>query len=126
MRGVVIVVALAAAVAGPVAALWWGLARRRAFGTVAEQAAYEVLHLANEAAPPFRQGLTVAAAERAVRSLRRLLGCDAIAITDRSAVLAWDGVGAPHRDDLLGMARGVLDSGSPAVVGANRLRCDDP
>jgi hypothetical protein len=36
------VVALAAAVTGPVAALWWGLGRRRAFGTVAEQAAYMV------------------------------------------------------------------------------------
>jgi two-component system LytT family sensor kinase len=126
MRGVVVVLALAATVAGPVAVLWWGLARRRAFGTVAEQAAFEVLHLANEAAPPFRSGLTVAAAERAVRSLRRLLGSEAIAITDRCTVLAWDGEGDHHRDDVMEMARGVLDGGSPAIVGPNRLRCGEP
>jgi len=126
MRGVVVVIAVAVAVAGPVAVLWWGLARRRAFGTVAEQAAFEVLHLANEAAPPFRSGLTVAAAERAVRSLRRLLGSDAIAITDRTTVLAWDGDGAHHRDDVLAMAAGVLDGGRPTIVGPGRLRCDDP
>jgi two-component system, LytTR family, sensor kinase len=128
MRGVVVVIAVAVAVAGPVAVLWWGLARRRVFGTVAEHAAFEVLHLANEAAPPFRSGLTVAAAERAVRSLRRLLGSDALAITDRSRVLAWDGAGTHHRDDVLAMAEGVLDGGRPTIVGegADRLRCDDP
>jgi two-component system LytT family sensor kinase len=123
MRGVIVILALAAAVAGPVGVLWWGLARRRAFGTVAEQAAFEVLHLANEAAPPFRSGLTVAAAERGIRSLRRLLGSDAIAITDRSAVLAWDGDGDHHRDDVLAVARNVLDRGRPTIVGPDRLRC---
>lgn len=108
------------------AALWWGLGRRRAFGTVAEQAAFEVLHLANEAAPAFRSGLTVAASARAVRSLRRLLGSDAIAITDRSAVLAWDGDGEHHRDTVLPMARSVLDGESPVIMGPDRLRCGQP
>ena len=126
MRGVVVIVALAAAVACPVAALWWGLARRRAFGTVAEQAAFEVLHLANEAAPPFRSGLTAVAASRGARSLRRLLGSDALAITDRGAVLAWDGPGEHHRPAALAMARPVLDGGSPAILGADDLRCDEP
>lgn len=104
-------------------ALWWGLERRRAFGTVAEQAAYEVLHLANEAAPPFRSGLTVTAASRGVRSLRRLLGSEALAITDRGIVLAWDGGGEHHRPDLLAMAAPVLDGGSPVVLGPHDLRC---
>jgi two-component system LytT family sensor kinase len=126
VRGVVVIVALAAAVAGPVFVLWWGLARRRAFGTVAEQAAYEVLHLANEAAPPFRSGLTAAAASRGARSLRRLLGSDALAITDRSLVLAWDGEGEHHRPAVLAMARAVLDGGSPAILDADDLRCDEP
>jgi two-component system, LytTR family, sensor kinase len=125
VRGVVIVVALAAAVAGPVAALWWGLGRRRAFGTVAEQAAYEVLHLANEAAPPFRSGLTVDAAGRAVRSLRRLLGSEALAITDRGVVLAWDGGGEHHRLELLSMARPVLDGGSPVILEPSDLGCGE-
>ena len=126
MRGVVVIVALAVAVTGPVVALWWGLARRRAFGTVAEQAAFEVLHLANEAAPPFRSGLTVVAASRGARSLRRLLGSDALAITDRSLVLAWDGGGEHHRPDVLAMAAPVLDGGSPAILGADDLRCGRP
>jgi two-component system, LytTR family, sensor kinase len=125
VRGVVIVVALAAAVAGPVAALWLGLGRRRAFGTVAEQAAYEVLHLANEAAPPFRSGLTVEAAGRAVRSLRRLLGSEALAITDRGVVLAWDGGGEHHRFELLSMARPVLDGGSPVILEPSDLGCGE-
>lgn len=126
VRGVVVIVALAAAVAGPVFVLWWALARRRAFGTVAEQAAYEVLHLANEAAPPFRSGLTAAAASRGARSLRRLLGSDALAITDRSLVLAWDGEGEHHRPAVLAMARPVLDGGSPAILDAEDLRCGEP
>ena len=126
MRGVVVALALAAAVTGPVVALWWGLARRRAFGTVAEQAVYEVLHLASEAAPPFRSGLTVAAASRAVRSLRRLLGSEALAITDRGVVLAWDGGGEHHRSEVLAMAGRVLDGGSPVILRASDLRCDEP
>jgi two-component system LytT family sensor kinase len=126
VRGVVVALALAAAVTGPVVALWWGLARRRAFGTVAEQAVYEVLHLANEAAPPFRSGLTVAAASRAVRSLRRLLGSEALAITDRGVVLAWDGGGEHHRSEVLAMAGRVLDGGSPVILRASDLRCDAP
>jgi len=126
MRGVLIVLALGVAVLGPVAVLRWGLARRRAFGTVAEQAAFEVLHLANEAAPPFRSGLSVAAAERAARSLRRLLGSKALAITDRRAVLAWDGDGSHHRAAVMSMAASVLDGGSPVVLRPQQLRCDDP
>jgi two-component system LytT family sensor kinase len=126
VRGVVVAVALAAAVTVPVVALWWGLARRRAFGTVAEQAVYEVLHLANEAAPPFRSGLTVAAASKAVRSLRRLLGSEALAITDRGVVLAWDGGGEHHRPAVLAMAGRVLDGGSPVILGPDDLRCGEP
>ena len=126
MRGVVVAVALAAAVTGPVVALWWTLARRRAFGTVAEQAVYEVLHLANEAAPPFRSGLTVAAASRAVRSLRRLLGSEALAITDRGVVLAWDGGGEHHRSAVLAMAgRSTRENVQKALAAlARRARPD--
>jgi two-component system, LytTR family, sensor kinase len=126
VRGVVVAVALAAAVTGPVVALWWGLARRRAFGTVAEQAVYEVLHLASEAAPPFRSGLTVGTASRAVRTLRRLLGSEALAITDRGTVLAWDGGGEHHRPAVLSMASRVLDGGSPVILRPSDLRCGEP
>jgi two-component system LytT family sensor kinase len=125
VSGLVVVVVVTAAVAVPVVALWWGLARRRAFGTVAEHAAYEVLHLATEAAPHFRSGLTVAAASRAVRSLRRLLGSEALAITDGSTVLAWDGGGEHHRDAVLTMARPVLEGGSPVILGPDDLVCDE-
>ena len=54
MRSIVFVAALAVTVLVPAVALYRVLRVRRAFSTAAEQATYNVLHKANEAAPPFR------------------------------------------------------------------------
>ncbi len=69
---------------------------RARLGSEGDMATYRTLHLASLAAPPLRAGLTPASAQRAAKHLRTLLGVEALAITDRVEVLAWDGVGERH------------------------------
>ncbi|GAB2593753.1 histidine kinase [Streptomyces capparidis] len=109
---------LAAAVAllAAGAALGSVAARRRGaggrdLGTPVERATFQTLHTASLAAPPLRAGLTEDTARKAARRLRSLLGTPALSLTDRTAVLTWDGVGEHHRDGLLEQARQVLDTG---------------
>lgn len=68
-------------------------------GTPVERATFHTLHTASLAAPPLRAGLTEETARKAVRGLRPLLGTEALCLTDRSRVLAWDGPGASHHQD---------------------------
>ncbi|MGH9242784.1 MAG: sensor histidine kinase [Acidimicrobiales bacterium] len=116
---------IAVIVVVPAVGLWRALRGRRQFGTTIERAAYEVLHLANQAAPSFRRGLTVLAAERAARPLRRLLGSAALAFTAEERVLTWDGDGAHHADQLPSVAGMVVGDGRAAIVGAQELGCAD-
>ncbi|UNK70797.1 histidine kinase [Microbacterium sp. H1-D42] len=60
-------------------------------GTDAEQATYQTLHLASRAAQNLRGGIDEADAARAVKHLRALLGCESLAIADRSGAIAIDG-----------------------------------
>ncbi|MET9375411.1 histidine kinase [Streptomyces sp. NPDC002992] len=81
-------------------------------GTPVERATFHTLHAASLAAPPLRGGLTEDAARKAVRRLRSLLGTEALCLTDRSAVLAWDGPGeGHHREHVMDQVAGILDSG---------------
>jgi two-component system, LytTR family, sensor kinase len=104
--------------------------RRQHFGTPADRATYATLHTASLAAPSLREGLTPAAAGKAIRHLRDLLGTAAIAICDSGGVLAWDGVGGAyettHRADAKAVARHTLRTGRTAVLGANDIACGDP
>jgi two-component system LytT family sensor kinase len=104
--------------------------RRKHFGTPADKATYATLHTASLASPYLREGLTPAAAGKASRHLRDLLGTAAIAICDPSGVLAWDGVGGPyesnHRRDAKAIAAPTLRSGRTAVLGAHDVACGDP
>jgi two-component system LytT family sensor kinase len=104
--------------------------RRKHFGTPADKATYATLHTASLASPHLREGLTPAAAGKASRHLRDLLGTAAIAICDSSGVLAWDGVGGPyesnHRRDAKALAAPTLRSGRTAVLGAHDVACGDP
>ena len=43
-------------------------------------------------APPFRAGLTTAAASKSIPDSHQLLGCPAVALTNQTDLLAWDGV----------------------------------
>lgn len=92
----------------------------RDLGTDAERATYHTLHTASQAGQHLRRGLNPAGATKAGRQLRALLGSDALAITDTTAVLAWDGAGEELRPALMTMAADVLAGGRTAVLPAQR------
>lgn len=60
-------------------------------GTDAEQATYQTLHLASRAAEHLRDGLEGPDAQRAGKHLRALLGCDSLALADRTGAIAIEG-----------------------------------
>ncbi|MFJ8648730.1 sensor histidine kinase [Streptomyces sp. NPDC093546] len=92
-------------------------------GTPVERATFHTLHTASLAAPPLRAGLTEDTARKAARRLRPLLGTEALCLTDRTAVLAWDGPGAAHhRDQVMERVAELLDSGRSQSV---RTECGD-
>ncbi|TFV31654.1 sensor histidine kinase [Streptomyces sp. T1317-0309] len=114
----------------PLLAAGFWLGRRTArpeslggLGTPVEHATFQTLHTASLAAPPLRAGLTEETARKSARRLRTLLGTDALCLTDREAVLAWDGAGEHHRDEVLGRLVGPLETGRGEAF---RLRCDEP
>ncbi|MEW1549929.1 histidine kinase [Streptomyces tsukubensis] len=92
-------------------------------GTPVERATFHTLHTASLAAPPLRAGLTGDTARKAARRLRSLLGTEALCLTDRERVLAWDGPGADHHERRV-MARvaEVLESGRGTTV---ETRCEE-
>ncbi|NUT71716.1 sensor histidine kinase [Pseudarthrobacter sp. C4D7] len=90
----------------------------RELGTDAERATYHTLHAASQAGQHLRRGLNPAGAAKASRQLRSLLACDALAITDTSGVLAWDGGAEDIRPRLMDLAADVLASGRTAVLAA--------
>ena len=126
MRSIVFVAALVVTVLVPAVALYRVLWVRRAFSTAAEHATYNVLHKANEAAPPFRGGLTTAAASKSIRDLHHLLGSSAVALTNETDLLAWDGVADHHGGQAAALAGEVVGSGRSKVVTAAELSCTDP
>ena len=90
----------------------------RDLGTDAERATYKTLHAASEAGQHLRRGLNPAGAAKASRQLRTLLGCEALAITDTTVVLAWDGAAEDLKARLMELAAGVLAGGRTAVLPA--------
>ncbi|OKK15143.1 histidine kinase [Streptomyces sp. CB00455] len=95
-------------------------------GSPVERATFHTLHTASLAAPPLRAGLTQDTARKAARRLRSLLGTEALCLTDREAVLAWDGPGGDHHQPGV-MARVAvpLESGRSQSVrtGCRRPGC---
>ncbi|MFE7582800.1 sensor histidine kinase [Streptomyces gardneri] len=93
-------------------------------GTPVERATFHTLHTASLAAPPLRAGLTEETARKAASTLRSLLGTEALCLTDRSAVLAWDGPGGDHhRAHVPALAADTLDTGRSRSAHTD---CDDP
>jgi two-component system, LytTR family, sensor kinase len=116
---------LAAAGAAAVILLVLYLVRRRRYlGTSADRATFDTLHAASLAAPSLREGLTEHGADRAVRHLRTLLGASAVALTDRTHLLAAEGDAQHHADDALHHAAGVLAGGRTQVFAAREVACD--
>jgi two-component system, LytTR family, sensor kinase len=95
---------------------------RARLGSEGDMATYRTLHLASQAAPPLRGGLTAGSAQRSAKHLRTLLGVEALAIADRVEVLAWDGVGERHGQAALAHAALALASGTAVVLTADQAR----
>ncbi|MFE9248913.1 histidine kinase [Streptomyces sp. NPDC007088] len=98
-------------------------AGRSDLGTPVERATFDTLHTASLAAPPLRAGLTEESARKALRRLRSLLGTDALCLTDRRRVLAWDGHGEHHARRVMEQVAAVLESGRGAAFACG---CGNP
>ncbi|WP_415953263.1 sensor histidine kinase [Streptomyces sp. KLOTTS4A1] len=86
-------------------------------GTPVERATFHTLHTASLAAPPLRAGLTEDTARKAVKRLRSLLGTEALCLTDREGILAWDGPGLGHHTEaVLRRVGEVIASGRSVSV----------
>src|SRR2546421_721735 len=114
-----LLVALGAAVYGVVR-----LRARRGVATATQRATYDVLHTAGQAADPLRAGLSPATAGKAVRHLRTLVGAAGLALTDPGSVLAFDGAGEHHGEQVLAAAAKAMASGRATVLGSGDMPCD--
>src|SRR5262245_1123252 len=100
--------------------------RRGHLGTESDRATFRTLHTASLASPALREGLTATSAERSLRHLRALLGTPAAALTDTSALLAWDGIGSHHSGQAPEVARVAVEHGSTRITDPRDLPCDEP
>ena len=117
------VVALVSALAAALFAVV-RLRARRGIATASQRATYDVLHTAGLAAEPLRAGLTPATAAKAVRHLRTLVGSVGLALADRDELLAIDGRGGHHAEQLVAAAAQAVDSGRSMVLGDDEVPCD--
>src|SRR5829696_6155938 len=105
---------------------WGALLRRGHLGTEADRATYRTLHTALLASPPLRMGLTPTAAERSLKHLRSLLGATAVAMTDTTGLLAWDGGRSHHADQPAVISSGTLAHGRTTVLDGADVACPEP
>src|SRR3954467_15877387 len=117
------VVALVAALVGALYAVV-RLRSRTGIATAAQRATYEVLHIGALAAEPLQAGLTPAGWAKAVRHLPSLPGAVGFAIASPDGILAFDGEGEHHADQLAVVAAKVVASGRSLVLGTRDLACD--
>jgi two-component system LytT family sensor kinase len=104
----------------------FGWLRPHHLGTQAGRATFRTLHTASLATPALRAGLTVASAERSARHLRSLLGAPAIALTDTTALLAWDGGFQHHAEQAVALSASVVADGGTSVRHRRDVPCEDP
>ena len=123
MGTVLAVVAVLAALAGAVVAVV-RLRARRGIATAMQRATYEVLHTAALAAEPLRGGLSAAAAGKAVRHLRALVGAAGLALTDKDICLAYEGRGAHHSAQLTAAASKAVEANRSVILHQGDLPCD--
>jgi two-component system LytT family sensor kinase len=104
---------------------WGALLRRGHLGTEADRATFRTLHTALLASPPLRQGLNPASAERSLKHLRTLLGAPAVAMTDTTRLLAWEGGRAHHAGQPAVIAAATLGHGRTTVVDGADIACEE-
>lgn len=121
MPSVLAALALAVALAAAVLAVM-RLRGRRGIATPGQRATYEVLHTASLATEPLRAGLTPAAAGQAVKHLRTLVGARGVALLTEDGVLALDGRGDHHSEQLVAAAKKGRAGVEPIVCERCELR----
>jgi two-component system, LytTR family, sensor kinase len=109
-------IAVAGVLAIPLGAAVRAARRHHVYGTPTERAAYEAMHTVSLAAPTLREGLSAESARKSARHLRRLLGTAAVAITDQTKLLVWDGDGGKHAAEAFGHSAQVLADRRVALI----------
>ncbi|HEX6967664.1 MAG TPA: histidine kinase [Micromonosporaceae bacterium] len=112
---------------GALGAAIFAVVRRRArqdIATPAQRATYQVLHAAGLAAEPLRAGLNRVSAARAVRHLRALVGSAGLGLTDGTELLALDGYGDHHGEQLAAAARKAIAADRSTVLRSGELMCE--
>jgi two-component system LytT family sensor kinase len=106
--------------------LAWRLARgSRELGSDSDRATFRTLHLASRAATHLRGGLDGDDVGRAARSLRQLLGADALAVVTAEGAVALDG-STTLEPDARRVAERVLATGRRHVESRDHQNGDDP
>ncbi|GAB3274547.1 histidine kinase [Sinomonas notoginsengisoli] len=105
------------------AGAWRMWSSRRDFGSDAERASYTILHSAAQAGRYLRGGLEPAGAAKAAHHLRSMLGAPALALTDDSRLLAWDGESPAHAGTAMALAATTLAQGRARVADESELEC---
>lgn len=103
--------------------LWRGTRNKQSLSTEAQRVTYETLHTAWSAAPPLRAGLVPDAAKKSARHLRTLLDTPALALTDETEVVAWEGVSDHHAAEAMAQAEDVFMTGRTQ---AYDIGCSEP
>ncbi len=103
-----------------------GRSGSRGFVSDVDHATHATLHTASLAARHLQDGLTPEGVGRAAKHLRQLLGAPAIAITDATSLLAWDGAADHHASHAREDAEEVLRTGHTIVLGSGQVSCSDP
>jgi two-component system LytT family sensor kinase len=103
----------------------WGWLRPGHLGSEADRATFRTMHTASLAGPPLRSGLTEASASKAIRHLRDLLGAPSIALSDTERLLAWEGRGSHHAEQVARLAQGVVENGRTTVGDKVDIPCFD-
>jgi two-component system LytT family sensor kinase len=98
---------------------------RRGIATATQRATYEVLHRAGLAAEPLRGGLTSINAAKAARHLHALVGGVGLGVADSHQVIALDGSGEHHREQLAAAVKRAIAASRAVVLRAADLPCDN-
>lgn len=91
----------------------------------------KALFIADQTLPFFRQGLGLQSSQKAAEVIRKLTGADAVAVTDRSRVLAHVGEGSDHHIPLQQVStevtKNVLQTGRICVAHSKaEINCPHP
>src|SRR6476469_4024519 len=103
-----------------------GRGASRGFVSDIDQATHATLHTASLAARHLQDGLTPDGTAKAARHRRQLLGSPAVAVTDATSLLAWDGAADHHATHARQDAEEVLRTGHTIVLGPGEVSCSDP